>query len=91
MLTFGTVNGGMVQSQAGIIPTQLATEATMFVDIVPSLSRNIGVAIVNPNDTVNCSDVDVAGRERECRGTPANLSIAAHAQVANSSMSSLDR
>ena len=82
MLTFGTVSGGMVQSQAGIIPTQLATEATMFVDIVPSLSRNIGVAIVNPNHTVNSVTLTLRDENGNVAGTPANLSIAAHAQVA---------
>ena len=82
MLTFGTVSGGTVQSQAGIIPTQLATEATMFVDIVPSLSRNIGVAIVNPNDTVNSVTLTLRDENGNVAGTPANLSIAAHAQVA---------
>jgi hypothetical protein len=82
MLTFGTVSGGTVQSQAGIIPTQLATDASMFVDIVPSLSRDIGVAFVNPNDTVNVVTLTLRDENGDVAGTPATVSVPAHGQVA---------
>src|SRR5204862_6699088 len=82
MLTFGTVSGGTVQSQAGIIPTQMTTDASMFVDIMHSLNRNIGVAIVNPNDTVNAVTLTLRDENGNVTGTPATLSVPAHAQVA---------
>jgi hypothetical protein len=82
MFTFGTVSGGVVQSQAGIIPTQTATDASMFVDIVHSLSRDIGVAIVNPNNAVNVVTLTLRDENGNVTGTPATVSIAAHGQVA---------
>jgi hypothetical protein len=82
MFTFGTVSGGIVQSQAGIIPTQMTTDASMFVDIVHSLSRDIGVAIVNPNDTVNVVTLTLRDENGNVAGTPATVSVAAHGQVA---------
>jgi hypothetical protein len=82
MFTFGTVSGGIVQSQAGIIPTQMTTDASMFVDIVHSLSRDIGVAIVNPNDTLNVVTLALRDENGNVAGTPATVSIAAHGQVA---------
>jgi hypothetical protein len=81
LFTFGTVSGGIVQSQAGIVPTQMATDASMFVDIVHSLSRDIGVAIVNPNDTMNVVTLTLRDENGNLAGTPATVSIPAHGQV----------
>src|SRR3989475_4795360 len=51
--TNGTISQGAVQSQAGFVPAMLATDASMFIEVIPSICRNIGVAIVNTGSNVN--------------------------------------
>jgi len=46
--TFGLNQGGTQIYQAGIIPGDLTTEAMIFVSKSPRLSRDIGLALVNP-------------------------------------------
>jgi phosphodiesterase/alkaline phosphatase D-like protein len=80
--TYGTVSQGSVQSQAGIIPTMMATDASMFVEVIPSISRNIGVAIANPGGTVNAITLTLRDESGIVLGSPANISVPAHQQVA---------
>src|SRR5262249_35183398 len=47
-------DGGTLQ--AGVLPAGLTTNAVVFVDTSGRLSKNLGVAIVNPNN----SDMSVA-------------------------------
>jgi len=47
--TFGMRHGPLGTSQAGVLPPGLTTNAVMFVDSSGRLSKNLGVAIVNPN------------------------------------------
>jgi len=55
--TFGFNRGaGSDTTQAGILPSGLTTNSVVFVSTSTRLSRNVGVAIVNPqNTTVNVS------------------------------------
>ena len=80
--TYGTVSQGSVQSQAGIIPTMMTTDASMFVEVIPSISRNIGVAIANPGGTVNEVTLTLRDESGIVLGSPANISVHAHQQVA---------
>jgi hypothetical protein len=80
-LTFGLVSNGLVQSQAAVIPSPLTTDASMYVEVIPSINRNIGVAIVNPGDTVNAVALTLRDEDGNLVGTPVNISIAGHAQV----------
>ena len=81
-LTFGIVSRGLVQSQAGIIPEPMTTDASMFVEVIPTISRNIGVAIVNPGSFVNAVTFILRDEDGITVGTPATVSIQAHQQVA---------
>src|SRR5689334_13661092 len=48
--TFGMrQNGADDATQAGVLPPDLTNSAAMFVDSNGRLSKNVGVAIVNPN------------------------------------------
>ncbi len=50
--TFGMrEEGNFGATQAGVLPPDLTTNAIMFVDSNGRLSKNLGVAIVNPNST----------------------------------------
>src|SRR5437762_5135274 len=65
--TFGlrSNEGNSGTSQAGVLPPGLTTNAILFVDSSGRLSKNLGVAIVNPNS----SNVNVAMTLRKGDGT----------------------
>src|SRR5262249_48325876 len=49
--TFGERSfGADATTQAGVLPPDLTTDAVLFVDASGRLSKNLGVAIVNPNN-----------------------------------------
>src|SRR5262249_8509060 len=79
--TFGIVSNGIVQSQAGILPAALTTSSTLVINVVPSIGRNLGVAIANPANgmnTVTLTLQDVNGNAV----TTTTTQIPAHQQVA---------
>jgi len=80
--TYGSVSHGAVQSQAGVIPTTMATDASMFVEVIPSISRNFAVAITNPGNTVNAVTLTLRDENGFVLGSPTNVSIPAHYEVA---------
>ena len=80
--TYGTISRGAVQSQAGIVPSMMATDASMFVEVIPSISRNIGVAIANPGNNVNAVTVTLRDENGFVLGSPTNVSVPAHQQMA---------
>jgi hypothetical protein len=49
--TFGLRNNLTNATQAGVLPPALTTNAILFVDSSGRLSKNLGVAIVNPNSS----------------------------------------
>ncbi len=81
-VTFGMVRDGSVQSQAGIVPTPMTTDASMFVEIIPSISRSIGVAFANPSDKVNAITLTLRDEDGLVLGSPAIVSVPGHHQVA---------
>jgi hypothetical protein len=80
--TFGIVNGGLAQSQAAMFPGPLATDAILFVDAVPGIGRNLGVAIANPGNTANTITLTLRDRNGTILGTPATLSLQPQQQSA---------
>jgi phosphodiesterase/alkaline phosphatase D-like protein len=81
-MTFGTISGGSVQSQAGIIPTYMTTDASMFIEVIPRISRNIGVAIANPGSSTTAVSLTLRDENGIIVGSPANVSVPARQQVA---------
>jgi len=49
--TFGFSRGAAETTQAGVLPSGLTTNSVIFVSASSRLSRNVGVAIVNPQNT----------------------------------------
>ena len=80
-MTFGMISGGSVQSQAGIIPTSMTTDASMFIEVIPRISRNIGVAIANPGSSTSAVNLTLRDENGIVVGSPANVSIPSHQQV----------
>src|ERR1051325_10982901 len=49
--TFGLRAGPFGTNQAGVLPPNLTTNSLLFINSSGRLSKNVGVAIVNPNDS----------------------------------------
>jgi hypothetical protein len=78
--TFGMRGGPGGTTQAGVLPPDLTTSSLLFVESSGRLSKNLGVAIVNPNN-VNAS---VALTLRKADGTQlaaATLTVPSHQQT----------
>jgi trimeric autotransporter adhesin len=70
MVTEGVVSGGVEQSQAAFLPSLLTTDATLPVDSIPSIGRNLGVAIAVPApDPLGSSGAAVTLTLLDQRGT----------------------
>jgi len=77
--TFG-LRRGEDTTQAGVVPPALTTNAVMFVESDGRLSKNLGVAMVNPNST----NVNVTVTLRKADGTTlgtATVNVPARQQV----------
>jgi len=52
-LTFGTVQNGVVQTEAGVVPTDATTGETFSLDFLSAVGRNLGLAVANPAGVTN--------------------------------------
>jgi hypothetical protein len=74
-VTFGIVNGGAVQSQAGLIPSPMTTDASLFIELIPSIRRNLAVAIANPAGTSNTVTLTIRDESGAEAGSPIPLTL----------------
>ncbi len=81
-VTFGIVKGGLVQSQAGILPMPMMTDASLFVDVVPAIGRNLGVAMVNPSSTPNSVTLTLRDQTGVVAGTSTTILLQPQQQSA---------
>src|SRR5206468_4254612 len=81
-VTFGMVNGGLVQAQAGMFPGPMATDASLFVEVIPGIGRNLGVALANPGSTTNSITLTMRDAGGTITGTPVTLSLQPQQQIA---------
>jgi subtilase family serine protease len=81
-VTFGTVSGGNVQTQAGITPIPLITDGSLYVDVVPGIGRNVGVAIVNPGTSANVITLTLRDPNGTTAGSPVTVTLSPNQQVA---------
>jgi hypothetical protein len=81
-VTFGTVSGGNVQTQAGITPIPMITDGSLFVDVVPGFGRNLGVAIVNPGTSINAITLTLRDQNGNTAGSPVTVTLPPNQQVA---------
>src|SRR4051812_21699441 len=78
--TFGLRGGADGTSQSGVLPSGLTTNSLLFADHSGRLSKNLGVAIVNPNDT----SANVGVTLRKSDGTQVattTLNVPSHQQM----------
>jgi hypothetical protein len=74
-VTFGIVNGGFVQAQAGLIPAPVTTDASVFVEAIPGIGRRLGVAVANPNNSVNNLTLTLRDDNGTIAGTPQTITL----------------
>ena len=78
--TFGIVSNGIVRSQAGILPAALTTSSTLVINLIPSIGRNLGLAIANPGSTTNPVTLTLQDGNGNVVATT-TVQISAHQQV----------
>jgi phosphodiesterase/alkaline phosphatase D-like protein len=81
-VTFGTVSEGSIVSQAGLVPAPMASDASMFVEVIPSISRSIGVALANPGASPNGITMTLRDEDGLIVGSPVVVTVPARQQVA---------
>ena len=81
-VTFGMVKSGLVQAQAGVLPMPLMTDASLFVDVVPSIGRDLGLAIVNPSSSPNSVTLTLRDQTGAVAGVPTTILLQAQQQLA---------
>jgi hypothetical protein len=81
-VTFGMVNGGMVQAHAGTVPGGTTTDASLFVEIMAEIGRSVGVAIVNPGSSTNTVTLTLRDANGAIVGSPITLSLEPYQQLA---------
>jgi subtilase family serine protease len=81
-VTFGTVSNGAVQAQAGMTPIPSITDGSLFVNVMPSIARNLGVALVNPGGSSNVVTLTLRNMAGNPVGSPVSITLSAHQQIA---------
>lgn len=80
-VTFATVHNGIVESQAGLIATARTTSASLFVNMVPGIGRDIGIAIASPGNGTNTITLTLQDDSGTTVATT-TLSVASDQQIA---------
>jgi len=81
-VTYGTMSGGIVQSQAGLTTAPLIADGSLFADVLPGIGRNLGIAFANPRDTSNSMTLTLRDVNGNIAGAPVTVTLAAHQQIA---------
>jgi hypothetical protein len=76
------VSGGVVQSQADILPIPAMTDASLLVEVIPGIGRNLGIAVANPAAAVNVVTLTLRDQTGATAGAPAAISLQPHQQLA---------
>ncbi len=80
--TFGLVSAGIVRAQAGVLPLPLLTDGSVFVEVVPGIGRDLGVAIANPSSSAATVSMLLRDETGNVYGTPVTITLQPQQQVA---------
>jgi len=80
--TFGLLSAGVVQSQAGMFPGSMTTDVSLFIEVIPAIARNLGVAIANPGSVINVLTITLRDTNGNVVGTPTTVALRPREQVA---------
>jgi hypothetical protein len=81
-LTYGIVHNAVVNSQAAILPTPPTTDTSFFVDAVPAIGRNLGIAVANNSTTATLISLALSDASGNPIFPSSSFLLAAHSQVA---------
>jgi hypothetical protein len=81
-VTFGMVSGGVIQSQSGTFPGPMATDASLFVDVIPGIGRNLGVALANPGSSTSNINLSLSDASGAAVSTPFTVTLPPQQQLA---------
>jgi hypothetical protein len=81
-VTFGIVNSGIVQSQAGMFPGPMMSDGTLFAETIPGIGRNLGVAIANPGNTALSLVLSLLDTTGVTVGSPVTVTLQGQQQMA---------
>ena len=81
--TFGARSsaGDSSTTQAGVLPPDLTTNALLFVDASGRLSKNVGVAIVNPNASSVTVTLTLRKSDGSILAASSPITVLAHQQI----------
>lgn len=81
--TFGSRSsaGDSSTTQAGVLPPDLTTNALLFVDASGRLSKNLGVAIVNPNPSSVTVTLTLRKTDGSVVASSSPITVPAHQQI----------
>lgn len=79
--TFGLKRGDET-AQAGVLPGDLTTNSILFVNANGSLSRNLGIGVVNVAATAATVTMTLRNDDGRVIGTPKSVTVAAGQQIA---------
>jgi hypothetical protein len=82
VVSYGSVQGGTVQSKAGILAPPLTTTASAVVEFVVTINRNLGIAIANPNNAGNPITLTLKDANGTVVGSPVVITIDPYKQIA---------
>jgi len=80
-VTFGLVSNGEVKSQAGITGLSLTRDVSLFVELNPSINRNVGIAVADPADNPAVLTMTLRGSDGLASGNPVVLTLPPHQQL----------
>lgn len=79
---FGLVRGGLVQSQAAMLPTPMTNQASLPAESIRGIGRGTGVALANPGSTQNSISLTLLNESGVQIGTPVTVALQPQQQVA---------
>jgi hypothetical protein len=80
-VTYGTVQNGIVQSQAGVLPIPMTLDSSMYVGVVSGIGRNLGVALTNPGSSASTLALTLKDPTGAVQAGPASITLQPGQQV----------
>jgi hypothetical protein len=77
----GVVRNAAVLAQALVFPAVMTTDAVQSVEVLPAVSRNVGVAIANPEGRINLVTLTLRDETGLTLGTPLTITLQPRQQL----------
>jgi hypothetical protein len=81
-VTYGIVSNAVVVAQAGVTPTNMMTDGSLYADVIPGIGRNLGVALANLNAGANSVTLTLRDANGNALANPVTISLNPQQQMA---------